>query len=112
MWDMIAGLLDFSGEADPELLNEKWNEDAAKGLDYFASHINRIEDWTNESIKSGFNQLAEELGLKPGKLFLPLRIAITGSSAGPDLMLFMQILGRDACRNRLQTCLRIYNSII
>jgi hypothetical protein len=40
-----------------------------------------------------------------------LRIAMTGSAAGPDLMLFMQIIGKEACIGRLAESLKKYRSL-
>ncbi len=45
--------------------------------------------------------LADELGWKVGELFMPIRVAITGSRAAPPLFETMQVLGEDRVTSRL-----------
>jgi glutamyl-tRNA synthetase len=103
---MISDLLEMPSVFDTELIKEKWNSDANSGLNCFLDQINTISDWNAAAIKDGFTRIIEAAGLKPGKLFLPLRIAMTGGTAGPDLMLFIQLLGREGCARRLAESLR------
>ena len=42
-----------------------------------------------------------ERGLEPRDIFMPLRIALTGRSAGPPLPYVLYILGREECLRRL-----------
>jgi glutamyl-tRNA synthetase len=105
IWSMIAGLLDMPKEIDHNLLKEKWNADATAGLKVFIASMESIDDWSATGIKSSFSQVVEASGFKSGKLFLPLRIAMTGKAAGPDLMLFMQLFGKADSIKRLQSSL-------
>lgn len=52
------------------------------------------EAWSAEAIKEAVNAVAENLGVKAGKLMLPLRVLTTGKASGPDLMPFLAWLGR------------------
>ncbi len=47
----------------------------------------------------------KEKGLKPRDIFMPLRIALTGRSAGPALPYILYILGREECLRRLSLVL-------
>jgi nondiscriminating glutamyl-tRNA synthetase len=47
----------------------------------------------------------KEKGLKPRDIFMPLRIALTGRSAGPALPYILYILGREECLRRLSLSL-------
>lgn len=112
MMDMIESLLKFPSSFSSDLIREKWNPDALAGLREFLNQMDSISDWSASSIKEGFTRIAENAGRKAGKLFLPLRIAITGNAAGPDLMLFMQLIGRENCIARLEQSLRLIESVI
>jgi glutamyl-tRNA synthetase len=109
---IISELSHFNGHTEAGLLREKWNEDSYSGLSNFLGKIQEIEEWTAVAIKTGFTRIAEDAGFKAGKLFLPLRISMTGNTAGPDLMLFMELIGREECRKRLEKCLDTYRELI
>lgn len=57
--------------------------------------------WNADAIKEAVGTAADGLGLKAGKLMLPLRILTTGRVSGPDLLPFLAWLGRDATLERL-----------
>jgi glutamyl-tRNA synthetase len=46
--------------------------------------------------------LAAEMGLKPGDLFQPVRVALTGSRSSPGLFECIAVLGKDRVLARLQ----------
>jgi glutamyl-tRNA synthetase len=45
--------------------------------------------------------LAEELGLKPGQLFMAIRVAVTGRTQSPGLFETMRVIGKDRCLARI-----------
>ena len=47
--------------------------------------------------------LAEDLEMKPGDLFMLLRVACTGRTVSPPLFESMEILGRERCLSRIET---------
>ncbi len=65
-------------------------------------------DWTNPvALKDAINSLGEQLGLNGKHLFLPIRVAISGISHGPDLGLVMYLLGKDLVLKRIKLALAI-----
>lgn len=46
--------------------------------------------------------LADELGLKAGQLFMPIRVAVTGRTESPGLFETLRVLGSDRVRRRLR----------
>jgi glutamyl-tRNA synthetase len=48
----------------------------------------------------------EELGVKPGKLFQPIRVAITGTTISPGIFESVALLGRDATLARIDKALQ------
>ena len=48
-----------------------------------------------------FRALADELGLKAGQLFMPIRVAVTGRTQSPGLFETMRVIGKDCCRARV-----------
>jgi len=89
-----------------------WEEDAVAKIDgrdgiadlltALAKGLASVEDWSGEGIKAGITETAEGLGLKMGKLMQPCRIAVTGSTAGADLVPMMELIGREECVRRVE----------
>ena len=59
----------------------------------------------NEIIKENFKELMNEVAKKSGAkgkdLYMPIRIALTGESHGPELILVLPILGSKECISRI-----------
>jgi glutamyl-tRNA synthetase len=49
----------------------------------------------------------EAEGIKPGKILQALRVALTGEGKGPDLMLTIEILGKEKSISRIQKALSV-----
>jgi glutamyl-tRNA synthetase len=69
-------------------------------LDGFAER----SDEENEEL---FRAKAEELDMKLGSLLMPLRIAVTGSSASPPLFGSIRLLGVDEAQVRVDRAMQI-----
>ncbi len=68
--------------------------------------------WEREELESSTRHYAEEIAdppLKLGKVAQPLRAAVTGSKVSPPIFEVMEILGREACLERLDHSLAIGN---
>ncbi|MFZ5816024.1 MAG: glutamate--tRNA ligase [Bacillota bacterium] len=61
-----------------------------------------LEDWTAAAIEHALRGLAAELGLKPGELFMPVRLAVSGRRVTPPLFETLAVLGRAEALRRLQ----------
>jgi glutamyl-tRNA synthetase len=57
--------------------------------------------WTGEALEQALRQLAEGRGLGAGKLFGPLRVALTGQAASPGIFEVLTLLGRDRSLERV-----------
>ena len=49
--------------------------------------------------------LADELGVKRGQLFMPVRGALSGRAATPPLFAMMRVLGQEVCLARLDAAI-------
>ena len=58
-------------------------------------------EWEVGSIEGALRGLAERLALKPGVLFTPIRVAVTGKTAAPPLFETLAVVGRERTRERL-----------
>lgn len=60
-----------------------------------------------ERTEKNLRQMADALGWKAGELFMPIRVAITGSKASPPLFETMRVLGRPRVLLRLRHAIRM-----
>jgi len=69
--------------------------------------LDPLLDWTAASLEAAMRAWCEEAGWKPGDLFMPVRIAVTGRAATPPLFETMEVLGREVCRRRLRRAVEV-----
>ena len=74
-----------------------------KAKEIFSSIVN----FTTENIEQALRDLLEELNLKTKQLFLPLRVAITGTKVSPGLFETMEVLGKERVIERLDKAINI-----
>lgn len=91
---------------DEQVTAKKWNEDAVKVLTNFHSAVTHLEIIKAETIKATLDKVTSELGIPVGKILAALRLSITGGAAGPDLMMTMEIIGRDEILSRIDRALK------
>ena len=63
-----------------------------------------------ERLEAEYRALAEEIEMKPGQLFSPIRFAITGKSFAPPLFDTMSAIGQDRCIERIENAILILRS--
>ncbi len=90
---------------DEAVIASKWNADAAAVIAAYRDELPFVQDFNAENAKHALHSLTERLSVKMGKVMQPLRVALTGVGAGPDLMLSMEIMGKDEVATRLTNAL-------
>jgi glutamyl-tRNA synthetase len=83
-------------EPDPLLLDERI-------LGAAESTLERVEPWTSEGIETALKQLCDELGEKPRTVYLPIRVAVTGSRVSPGLYESLELLGKEKSLARIRS---------
>jgi len=76
-------------------------ETTLKALQAAQEKLSSLESFDHDSLEGVLRPLAEQLGLKAGQLFSPLRVATTGRMAAPPLFETMTVLGKERCLQRL-----------
>jgi len=67
----------------------------------FQNKISNISDFNRMKMEQFLRELQQDTGLKTKQLFMPLRIAITGTKVSPGLFETMEVLGKKRIINRL-----------
>ena len=97
---------------DPVAVKKNW----AKELDLVVERLVRVRErlercaWAEASLEEALRGLAEEMEVGAGKIFQPLRLALTGSAASPGIFDVLLLLGRDKSLKRMDQALTILRS--
>jgi glutamyl-tRNA synthetase len=78
------------------------NEQAPAILSAIEDALRGLSEWSPEQAKSALSEAAAGIGLKAGAMMFPLRVALSGKSGGPDLMVILGLLGRERCLRRME----------
>ena len=97
---------------DEAVLANKWNLEAQNGLQVIARELPTCPSWEAEDIKHTIHASLEAAGIKMGKVMQMLRVALSGNGAGPDLMISMQLWGKDEVIERLNTALSVFPKLV
>ena len=76
----------------------------------FEDFLEKLEvagDFTSENIKTLIKTIQKDTGVKGKNLFMPIRIASTGSMHGPELNTSLELLGRDRVVARIKSALEL-----
>ena len=95
-------------EIDPVAADTLRSNAAAKAFLLEAtSALSALGEWSHAAIEAGLRSTAERLGVSPGKLFQPMRVALTGSTASPGIFEVLVHLGRDVSLQRLRDAVQL-----
>ena len=70
-------------------------------LKAFLGEIEQLEEFKADAIKAAVKAVQKATGQKGQKLFMPVRAAATGQTHGPDLMLAMELIGKEKVMERV-----------
>jgi len=91
---------------DTTIAVAKWNDDAVRAVTAFRDALSGFEgEFMADTIRHVLGDAMTQVGIKQGKIMQAMRLALTGSGAGPDLMLTMEIIGKDETVRRLENAL-------
>jgi DNA topoisomerase IA len=79
----------------------KLQDNAREMLNHLVEAFNGISEWSGEAAFQVIKPLAKANGVKVGAMMFPLRMALTGTHAGPGIDVIMQVLGRDEVLRRI-----------
>lgn len=101
-WEQGKFFFFLPSSFDKDVAAKKWNDDAVKVLNAFMGEINHSAVFNAETAKMLLDKSASSVGIATGKVLQAVRLAITGAGGGPDLMMIMEIIGKDETVKRIQ----------
>jgi glutamyl-tRNA synthetase len=91
-------------EYDPDAAAKNWKDPVAAAdiLDAAGAALESASGWTPEVLEAALRALAESKGVAAGKIFQPLRVALTGMSVSPGIFEVLIMQGRDMSIRRIR----------
>ena len=91
-------------EYDPVAVEKNWKDRQISTdiLESVQTSLESVGEWSAESLESSLRALAESRGVAAGKIFTPMRVALTGMSVSPGIFEVLVMQGRRLSMKRLQ----------
>jgi glutamyl-tRNA synthetase len=105
VWPLIRFLFDPPVD-DEKAWGKVMKEGTGEVLEAAAEALATAEPYEPEPIEAALAPLLERFDLKPGKLYQPIRVAITGTSVSPGIFESLAALGRERSLERVQAAAR------
>ncbi len=88
---------------DPEAVAKQWRDATASAeiLSATRERLAALPAWEPDAMEAALRALAEELGITGGKIFQPLRVALTGLTVSPGIFDVLVYVGRERSLQRL-----------
>ena len=101
VWPLIRFLFEPPVD-DQEAWGKVMKEGSGEILDAAAVALEDAEPFAPEAIEAALAPLLDRFDLKPGKLYQPIRVAITGTSISPGIFESLAALGRERSLERIR----------
>jgi glutamyl-tRNA synthetase len=90
-------------EYDPEAVAKNWKDTAAAAeiLTDVLDKLKAAAHWEPDGLERALRGLAEAKGIPAGKVFQPLRVALTGLTVSPGIFEVLIAMGRDLALKRI-----------
>ena len=74
-------------------------------MDSFKTKLNELEELNPAAVQNLLKSITKDLKVGGKKVYMPVRVAITGKMHGPDLGRFITIIGKERTLARLNSTL-------
>ncbi len=85
-----------------ELIPQKGDKAMALKVLQHALEVLSAVDFTHAALENTLRAAAQQLGIKTGQMFLPIRVAVCGRKTAPPLFETLEVLGRETCLQRIR----------
>ena len=104
VWPLIRFLFEPPVE-DEKAWAKTMKEGALGALEAAREALGGCEGFDAGAVEAALSPLPERLGLKPGRVYQPIRVAITGTTVSPGIFESLAALGRDESLGRIDAAL-------
>jgi glutamyl-tRNA synthetase len=100
LWPLVGFLFEEPVD-DPKAWSKVMRDDSGALLAAAAEALAAVEPFEPARIEAALAPLLERFEVKPGRLYQPIRVAITGTSVSPGIFESLAVLGRETALERL-----------
>jgi glutamyl-tRNA synthetase len=101
VWPLIGFLFE-----EPETDEKAWRKVMKDGslplLEETLAALRETDTFEPQELETALGRILAEHDLKPGKLYQPIRVAVTGSSVSPGIFESLSVLGKDRALDRIE----------
>ncbi len=92
---------------DEKSVKKAWKAETPDFVKHYTEKVSGLaeKEWEASKLKSALEETIAVFEVGFGKLMLPLRVAVTGVGAGPDLFESMALLGKEEVLKRIDSAL-------
>jgi glutamyl-tRNA synthetase len=90
---------------DEKAWRKTMKEGAADRLAAARDALAEVDPWTEQTVQAALDAVVARVGAKPGQVFQPIRVAITGTTVSPGIYESVALLGRDQTLARIERAL-------
>jgi glutamyl-tRNA synthetase len=96
-------------EYDPAAVEKNWKDraEASALLRVTREALAAVSEWKPEALEASLRSLAESRGITAGKVFQPLRVALTGLTVSPGIFEMLVQMGRELSIKRIDKALAV-----
>ena len=105
LWEQGHYFFQAPESYDEKIIQKKWKPDTNEKLQSIAELFETITEWKAEPIKEAFSTFMTEKEWGFGVVMVPIRLALVGSSSGPDLFAIFEMIGKEETIGRIQTAI-------
>src|SRR5215218_2383091 len=104
VWPLIGFLFE-----EPEIDEKAWKKVMKDGalplLSDALEALRQTEPFDPKELETALGRILAERDVKPGKLYQPIRVAITGTSVSPGIFESLAVLGKERSLDRIERAL-------
>jgi glutamyl/glutaminyl-tRNA synthetase len=104
VWPLI-GFLFEEPETDEKAWRKVMKDGALPLLSEALEALRQTEPFDRKELETSLGRVLAERGVKPGKLYQPIRVAITGTSVSPGIFESLAVLGKERSLHRIERAL-------
>lgn len=87
---------------DPVGVRKRWKSDAASLVSDYSARLDAITSFYEDALEFELRDLAASRKVGAGRIIHPVRLAVSGTTAGPGLFALLRVLGQRTCVRRLR----------
>ncbi len=104
VWPLIRFLFEPPVE-DEKAWRKTMKDEAPAALEAAREALAGAADFDSAGVEAALSPLPERLDLKPGRVYQPIRVAISGGTVSPGIFESLAVLGRDESLRRIDGAL-------